>query len=123
MCAPEVPPVAAAPFRVGPKRPVSEEDVKQVHILLEACIQRCMTKKHAVAALSRLGVEARFSLLGTSMLISEQEFAGFVSIVEDTCEHHRCVLLTSECSTPLLLQCGKDWRRKIPSSLNHIMSS
>lgn len=71
MCAPEVPPVAAAPFRVGPKRPVSEEDVKQVHILLEACIQRCMTKKHAVAALSRLGVEARFSLLVWERLETE----------------------------------------------------
>lgn len=36
----------------------------QVHILLEACIKRCMSKEQSVSALRRLGVEPLFAQLG-----------------------------------------------------------
>ena len=36
----------------------------QVHILIERCMSRCLSREQTVAALMRLGIDARFTALG-----------------------------------------------------------
>jgi hypothetical protein len=45
MCAPHIPPVAEVPLVVGPKRPVTEEDVQKVRRMVDATRSGVMARR------------------------------------------------------------------------------
>lgn len=63
MCAPVLPATHAPAFQLSRDKPVTEEDIAKVHIALEHCIRRGLTKQEAVATLQQLGVEALVTAL------------------------------------------------------------
>lgn len=67
MCCPHVP----QPNPKAQDRPITAQDVQQVHVALERCLARGLTKMEAVQLLARLGVAPKFTLLVWERLEAE----------------------------------------------------
>lgn len=75
-------------------RPVTAEDVQEVHCALERCIQRGLSCQESVQLLARLGIAPKFSLLVWERLEAENKefFAAYNSQLAATAELERCHL-------------------------------
>lgn len=82
--------------RPAPEQPrqVTPQDVEQVHMALERCIGRGMSKMESVQLLARLGVPCKFAMIVWERLEAENPefFAAYNAQLEATAQMERCHL-------------------------------